>query len=88
MCGCEEIQKEIDDVLKDIFGKEERFMSHITIARVRSVNDRKKFLEELKKIKFKKIGFNIDKFYLMESVLKPNGPEYSILDCFRKEKYN
>ena len=84
--GCDEIQKEVDESLKDIFGKEKRFMSHITIARVKSVKDKKKFMEELKKIKFEEINFCTDRVYLMESVLKQKGPEYKIIECFYTEK--
>jgi len=32
LTNCEQFQKEIDDALKDLFGKEKRFMSHLTIA--------------------------------------------------------
>ena len=84
--GCEEIQKKIDDVLGDIFEKEKRFMSHITIARVKSIKDKKKFLEELRKINIEKMIFGIDKFYLMESVLKIKGPEYRVIKGFEEEK--
>ena len=88
LSGCEELQKKIDDALKGIFAEEKQFMSHITIARVKSVKDKKRFLEELKKIKIEEINFNTDKFYLMESVLKPEGPEYNIIECFGEEKYD
>ena len=81
--GCEKLQKEVDESLKDLFKSEKRFMSHITIARVKGVKDKKKFLEELKKIKFKKINFVVDKFSLMKGVLMPDGPEYKII-----EEYN
>ena len=66
--------------LKKLFKSEDRFMSHITIARVKSVKDKKRFLEELKNIKLKKINFVIDKFSLMESVLMPEEPEYKIIE--------
>jgi len=86
--GCEEIQKRIDEALKDIFGKEKRFMSHVTIARVKSVKNTRKFLKELGKIKFEEINFKIDRFCLMESILKSEGAEYRTLECFREEKYS
>ena len=81
--GCEELQKKIDEFLFGLFGKEKRFMSHITIARIKSVKDKKKFLGELKKIKLKEIKFVVDKFRLMESVLMPEGPKYKTI-----EEYN
>ena len=87
LSGAEELQKSIDNSLLDLFEKEERFMSHITIARIKSVKNKKIFLEELKKIKFNKIDFPADRFYLMESELRKEGPEYKIIEFFG-EKYN
>lgn len=66
-----------DEKLSDLFEKETRFMSHITIARVKNVSDKKGFLEYLESIKPRKIRFSIDKFYFKKSELKPSGPEYS-----------
>ena len=77
---CDELQKDVDEKLVDLFSKEKRFMSHITIARVKNIKDKKKFVEELKNIKFDKIKFKVDKFYLKESVLRPEGPEYRVIE--------
>jgi 2'-5' RNA ligase len=77
-----ELQKEIDESLKELFEPEKRFMSHLTIARVKDVKDRKIFLDELKKIKTQNIGFEVREFYLMKSELKPDGPVYSVLEKF------
>ena len=79
MSDCDELQKEIDEKLKDLFDKEKRFMSHLTIARVKSIKDKKKFLEELKKIEISKIKFKVENFYLMKSKLTSEGPRYEIL---------
>ena len=38
----EKLQKEIDEKLKEIFELEERFMSHITIARVKNVRNKQR----------------------------------------------
>ncbi len=78
--GCEELQKKVDSVLEGIFPKERRFMSHLTIARVKSVKNKKRFLDEFKKIKLQKIKFNVDSFRLKESVLRPEGPVYKIIE--------
>lgn len=74
--GIFDLQKEIDEKLSDLFEKEERFMSHITIARVKHVSSKKELLDYLKSIKPKKLKFYCDKFYLKKSELKANGPEY------------
>ena len=62
--GIFELQKKIDEKLSDMFPKEERFMSHITIARVRNVSNKPELFEYLKSIKPKKIKFRIDSFAL------------------------
>lgn len=77
--GVFELQKEVDDKLNGLFKPEERFMSHITIARVKYVSDKKSFLEYLSSIKIKDIKFPVKNFYLMKSELTPNGPVYSEL---------
>jgi len=58
-------------------------MSHLTIARIKGLKDKKGFLQDLKKIKIEKIKFKVDKFYLMKSELTAEGPRYSVL-----EEYN
>lgn len=77
--GCERLQKEVDASLKMLFKKEERFMGHLTIARVKKIRDKKFFLREFKKILFPKISFRIKDFYLMESRLTAKGPTYLII---------
>jgi 2'-5' RNA ligase len=81
--NCENIQKEIDDALDGLYKREQRFMGHLTIARVKKVLDKKKFIEDLKKIKISKLSFIVDNFYLMKSKLKKEGPEYKVI-----EEYN
>lgn len=49
--GCSEIQKKVDSALKNLFKKEERFMSHITIARIKSVKKQKNIFRRIKKNK-------------------------------------
>ena len=79
LIGCDDLQKQVDEVLKDLFPVEARFMSHLTIARVKNVDDKNIFLEELKKIKLPEIAFNVDNFKLKKSVLGREGPVYETL---------
>ncbi len=79
LTNCDELQKRIDKKLKDLFEPEKRFMSHLTIARVKSVKNKKNFLTELKKIKISYAGFIVDKFYLMKSELGEKGSRYEII---------
>lgn len=78
--NCTELQGKVDESLKGLFKPEKRFMSHLTIARVKKIEDKQKFLDELKKIKVPRIKFVVDRFYLMKSELRPEGPEYSVIE--------
>ena len=83
LSGMEELQKQVDEKLDKLFQPEQRFMSHLTIARVKSVRDRKKFLQELSKIKIENINFAVDKFRVKKSILTPEGPVYEILEEYK-----
>ena len=82
LANCEKLQKEIDQKLEGLFEKEKRFMGHLTIARIKEVENKKEFLEELGKIEIPKIKFNVEEFYLMKSELTAKGPEYSVLESY------
>jgi 2'-5' RNA ligase len=83
--GAEKLQKEIDEKLEDLFEPERRFMSHITIARVKYVGDKKKLLKYLESVKPGKIKFKVDKFFLKESELLPEGPVYKDIEEYPLE---
>lgn len=78
--NCDELQKEIDNKLENLFSKEKRFMSHLTIARVKSVKDKKEFLEKLKEIRYRKLKFKVDRFCLKQSILHEDKPEYKVIE--------
>jgi len=78
----EDLQREVDEALKDLFKTENRFMSHLTIARIKSVRNKNEFIEKLKKINFDKVSFFIKEICLIKSELKKEGPEYEILDRY------
>ena len=81
--NCEELQREIDNSLASLgFEKEKRFMGHMTIARVKKIKDKKKFLEELKRIKIPELKFPVKSFHLKESVLEPEGPVYKEIETY------
>ena len=81
-----ELQKKIDDSLGDLFKPEERFMSHLTIARIKYVKDKKGFLEHIDSIHVKPIEFDVSSFKLKKSELKPIGPVYMDLESYESEK--
>ncbi len=83
LTNCEELQKKIDEVLVGPFEKEMRFMSHLTIARVKKIEDKKRLINYLKDLEIEKMKTNIDKFYLQESKLSSRGPEYSVVEEYK-----
>src|SRR3990167_5476735 len=64
LTNCENLQKKIDNSLEDLFEKEKRFMSHLTIARVKNIKDKQNFAERINKINFEKREFEVSKFCL------------------------
>jgi RNA 2',3'-cyclic 3'-phosphodiesterase len=81
--GIFELQKEIDVKLKDLFKPEERFMSHITIARVKKAGDTKGLIDYLRSIKPGKIRFKVKEFALKKSELLPEGPVYEDMENYK-----
>ena len=79
------IQSEIEIVLKkNKFPVEDRkFKPHLTIGRVKFLNNDTKFINQLVSFQFNfdKI-VNIDEIILYKSTLTPNGAEYSVLESF------
>jgi len=74
------LQKQIDEALS--FPKEKRFMSHITIARVKKVDEKEKLIEALKKLELPKDSFPITSFSLQASTLTKEGPRYEVLERY------
>ena len=74
------IQEAIDESLAELFDKEQRFMSHVTIARVKNVEDKEKLLNALNNIKINKVKFKVNKFYLKKSELSNKGPVYTTIE--------
>ena len=69
--------------MEGLYEKENRFMGHLTIERTDKILDKKQLMENIKKINIPKRFFIFDKFYLVCSKLKKEGPAYTVL-----EEYN
>lgn len=80
-----ELQRKVDDALEGLFDKERRFMSHITIARVRNVKDKEKLLEHIGSCKLNDSSGVINSFSLMKSTLTPQGPVYEVIEKYDLE---
>ncbi len=79
-----ELQKNIDENLKKLFKKEKGYKPHLTIARVKYVEDKKQFIDELKKIKVENKKIDVPNFRLIKSTLTPKGHVYEDLEVFGK----
>lgn len=80
-----ELQKNIDEALKVSFKKEKDFKAHITLARVKYPEDKKSFVEQLKKIGIENKKIEIEEFKLIKSTLSPKGPIYEDLETFKAD---
>ena len=79
------MQKKIDSALEGLFEKEEQFKSHISIARLKYVNDSKGFMKYVKNIAVKEIKFKVSEFKLKKSELRLMGSVYTDLDVYSAE---
>ena len=77
-----ELQRSIDEKLKELFKKEKDFKAHITLGRVKYAEDKKQFFSKLKGIKVDNIKFRVDNFKLMKSILARQGPVYEVVEEF------
>lgn len=87
LSNCENLQRKVDGSLSGLFKPEDRFMSHLTIARTKKIQDKKKLITFLNNLKISPIKFKVAGFYLMNSRLFKDGPEYSVLKEFSGLKY-
>jgi len=85
LSGFEELQRFVEEALGNIFPREKRFMSHLTIARVKKIEDKNSFLERLRKIEIPQMKFQVVEFNLKESVLHHKGPIYKIIEKYSIE---
>jgi len=74
-----ELKEKIDLALRDIdlLDDNKKFKSHVTLARIKSINNKGKFFGLLEKFRIKPLEFEIKSFVLKKSVLNEKGPTYS-----------
>lgn len=82
------LQKSIDETLSELFPKEERFMSHLTIGRIKYVKDKLGFKNYMKNLSVKKLKFPVESFKLKSSELRSNGPVYATLEEYKSGQDN
>ena len=84
--------KELQNLSTDVLNSMEKigwakdrqnFVPHLTMGRIKHIADKTKLKELVNKYKDVDIQEeNLNEFYLYESILKPQGPIYTILDTF------
>ena len=77
-----QIQKNIDEGLKKLFKKGKNFKAHVTLARVKYIDNKENFINKLKKIKIENKKIDMDNFKLVKSTLTLQGPVYEDLGVF------
>lgn len=78
--GIWDLQKLLDNNLENLgFVKDERFMSHITLARMKKIIDKTIFLDYIKNLKHREVKFKIKEICFKKSELLPDGPVYTLL---------
>ena len=77
-----DLKKEIEKRITKMFPKDKRFSVHVTLGRVKFLDDKKKLQEKLKQ-EISKEEFEISDFKLIKSELKPEGPEYTTIEDFK-----
>lgn len=82
LTNCDGLQEKIDSVLSDVFAEERRFMGHITIARIKRLDNEEMFLKTIRSIKPKEMKFEVSSFVLKKSVLSQNGPSYENIKTY------
>jgi len=71
------LQQDLEQALKDFdFRKDHQFHPHITLARVKFLDDKEGYLQKVKHLNVKGKEVDIDHFALIESQLTPEGPVY------------
>ncbi|MBS3093870.1 RNA 2',3'-cyclic phosphodiesterase [Candidatus Pacearchaeota archaeon] len=87
--GAYDLQKVVDNSLRELFPIEERFMGHITLARIKYISEKKALTEYIQNLHGQST-FLVNKFYLKKSELKSEGPiyydlaTYSLMDKISK----
>ena len=80
--GIINLQKDIDYKLEKLFKKERGFKPHITLCRVKYIENKDAFIERIKRINIENKNIDVNNFKLIKSSLTRNGPIYEDLGIF------
>ncbi|MBN2112181.1 RNA 2',3'-cyclic phosphodiesterase [Candidatus Woesearchaeota archaeon] len=78
------LQEQIEKALEGIFEKDSRFHPHITLARIKFIEEDKKeeFIKSVKAIEIEPKETKIKNFKLIKSILTGEGPVYEDLEVY------
>jgi 2'-5' RNA ligase len=75
-----ELQQKIDELFLADFPSDQKFQSHITVGRIKSIRKKESFSESVSALEMQPIKFKVDSFQLIKSELTAFGPKYKILE--------
>jgi len=79
-----ELQKNIETALEEFkFKKDFKFHSHITLARVKTVDNKEQLMKNLKDLKIEDKTIEVKDFRLVKSTLTQKGPVYEDVALFQ-----
>lgn len=77
-----QLAKAIKEALPE-YKEDYPFSAHLTLARVKFVEDKEEFYNKVKNLKIKPLMFEVKDFKLYSSKLSPKGPTYDALATFK-----
>ena len=81
-----QLQEMVNDALEKDFPREKNFKPHLTLARVKSVSDRNRFLQQLWQLKIGDFPFEVSEFKLKKSTIGSSGAVYDDLALYGSQK--
>jgi len=81
------LQKSVDQATRNFgIAMDKDFIPHLTLARVKFLENKNEFLVALDNVKVEKSEFKVDSFKLIKSTLTPQGPVYDVLKAFEAQQ--
>jgi RNA 2',3'-cyclic 3'-phosphodiesterase len=77
-----DLHHKVDDVLDGMFSKDDRFVAHITLGRVKDLKDKEQFKSYVKKAKVPAVDFVVEEFCLFKSEFSEEGVVHTVLETF------
>jgi len=74
-----QLQLLVDQETIGLAHNEQKFVSHITIGRLKGIKNKEKFKKSVEELELEKIEFTINSFQLIKSDLTRTGPKYTVL---------